>query len=38
MISWIFKELEKMHKDNGWDEAAGNTFGEIAKWLEDHQL
>ena len=34
MISWIFKELEKMHKDNGWDEAAGNTFGEIAKWLQ----
>lgn len=38
MISWIFRELEKMHKDNGWDEAAGNTFGEIAKWLEGHQL
>ena len=38
MISWIFRELEKMHKANGWDEAAGNTFGEIAKWLEGHQL
>lgn len=38
MISWIFRELERMHKDNGWDEAAGNTFGEIAKWLEGHQL
>lgn len=38
MISWIFRGLENMHKENGWDEAAGNTFGEIAKWLEGHQL
>lgn len=38
MISWIFRSLEQMHKDNDWDQAAGNTFGEIAKWLEEHQL
>lgn len=31
MISWIFRALEEMHKDNNWDQAAGNTFGEIAK-------
>ncbi len=38
MISWIFRALEEMHKKNGWDQAAGNTFGEIAKWLEDNNL
>ena len=38
MISWIFRSLEKMHKDNNWDQATGDTFGEIAKWLEGHGL
>lgn len=38
MISWIFKALEEMHKNNGWDQAAGDVFGEIAKWLEEHHL
>ncbi len=38
MISWIFRALEKMHIDNGWDAAVGETFGEIAKWLEDNSL
>ena len=38
MISSIFRALEQMHKDTGWDQAAGDVFGEIAKWLEDHQL
>lgn len=38
MISWIFRTLEKMHTDTGWDPAVGETFGEIAKWLEGHGL
>lgn len=38
MISWIFRALENMHKDNNWDQTAGDTFGEIAKWLEGHGL
>lgn len=38
MISWIFRALEKMHKDNNWDQATCDTFGEIAKWLEGHGL
>ena len=38
MISWIFRALEKMHKDNNWDQATGDPFGEIAKWLEGHGL
>ncbi len=38
MISWIFRALEKMHTDTGWDPAVGETFGEIAKWLEAHGL
>jgi len=38
MISWIFRALEKMHTDTGWDPAVGETFGEIANWLEGHGL
>ncbi len=38
MISWIFRALEKMHIDNNWDAAVGETFGEIAKWLEGNDL
>lgn len=33
-ISWIFRLLEKMHVDNNWDTPVGETFGEIADWLE----
>lgn len=38
MISWIFRDLERMHKENDWDQAAGDTFGAIADWLEGHNL
>lgn len=38
MISWIFRALEQMHTNNDWDQAVGNTFGEIAEWLEGHGL
>lgn len=37
-MSWIFRELQRMHKDNGWDDAAGDVFGEIADFLEQHGL
>lgn len=38
MISWIFRALEKMHKDLGWDNAAGDVFGVIADWLEKNSV
>lgn len=38
MISGIFRALERMHSDTGWDPAVGDTFGEIADWLESHGL
>ncbi len=38
MISWIFRALQQMHKGNDWDQAAGDVFGEIAEWLENHSL
>lgn len=38
MISWIFRALEDMHTDTGWDPAVGETFGAIADWLEGHHL
>lgn len=38
MISWIFRALENMHKENNWDQQTGDVFGEIAEWLEGHGL
>lgn len=37
-MSNIFRILQKMHKDLGWDDAAGDVFGQIADWLEQHHL
>lgn len=38
MISNIFYFLADLHSMTGWDPAVGETFGEIAKWLEGHSL
>lgn len=38
MLAKIFRALEQMHKNLGWDNAAGDVFGAIAKWLEDNHL
>ncbi len=38
MLAKIFRALEKMHKDNGWDQAAGDAFGAIADWLENNSV
>lgn len=38
MLVEIFRALEKMHKDTGWDPAVGNVFGAIADWLEEHSI
>lgn len=38
MLAKIFRALEDMHRKYGWDDAAANAFGAIAKWLEDNHL
>lgn len=37
-MSNIFRILQRMHKDNDWDQSVGDVFGEIADWLEQHGL
>lgn len=34
MLAKIFRELERMHRDYGWDGPAADAFGAIADWLE----
>lgn len=38
MISWIFRALENMHRNNGWDGPAADAFGAIADWLENNSV
>ncbi len=38
MLAKIFRALEQMHKDLGWDNAAGDVFGIIADWLEKNSV
>ena len=35
MLAKIFRELERMHRDNHWDGPAADAFGAIAEWLEN---
>lgn len=38
MLAEIFRALERMHKDTGWDPAVGEVFGAIADWLDAHSI
>lgn len=38
MLAKIFRELEKMHRDFGWDGPAADAFGKIAEWLEKNSV
>lgn len=38
MLAKIFRELENMHRNNGWDGPAADAFGAIADWLENNSV
>ena len=38
MLAKIFRALEQMHRENGWDGPAANAFGAIADWLEKNSV
>ena len=38
MLAKIFRALEQMHKENGWDDSVGNVFGAIADWIEQNSV
>lgn len=38
MLAAIFRALEKMHRQPGWDNSAADVFGQIAGWLEEHSV
>jgi|GEM_PF-1005211 len=38
MLAKIFRELERMHREYGWDGPAADAFGAIADWLEKNSV
>ena len=38
MLVAIFRALEKMHRQPGWDDSAAEVFGKIADFLEQNSV